>query len=464
MSSDYSQYELGHGFWETFVEYQEETKYENLTEPFELPTPVYREGYNFAGWYLDPEFMKPVTTMVRNGTAYAKWTEKNPVTNIIILNPVTELQKYATYQLEINVLPANAFNKGVHYMTSDDKILRVSDTGLITAENVGTARITVKSVVRDVTAVIEIAVTGFDDIDVGFSEGYDGMLYVGEEVTMTVKGVGSIDEGDLEYVALNEDIVNFDENGLIKALEAGEAAFDIIHKPSNETLLTVIIPVYPTPDEERIDDLLKLLKEANQPVVDCLNASLLYDGLSNQQYFKPAYGSVNLYLFDGLNLDDKNYLINPETMKGKHSRLMPSIEFITVHDTANINGGLTAHGNYWLNTSHTTSIHFTVGDYGVIQSLDTRYAAHHAGDGDDVKFAWEDTGVKANDDTNPDIDISADGYYAFNGQKTPIKAPTKNGQILDKSYFTELGPNWKIGANGNISARLGLRPRKLRAG
>ena len=105
-----------------------------------------------------------------------------------------------------------------------------------------------------------------------------------------------------------------------------------------------------------------------------------------------------------------------------------------------------------------------MGDYGVIQSLDTRYAAHHAGDGDDVTFAWEDTGVKANDDTNPDIDISADGYYAFNGQKTPIKAPTKNGQIIDKSYFTELGPNWKIGANGNISARLGLRPRKLRVG
>ncbi|MGB3997392.1 MAG: InlB B-repeat-containing protein [Bacilli bacterium] len=449
MSSDYSQYELGHGFWETFVEYREITSYENLTEPFTLPTTVYREGYNFRGWYLDPEFTKPVTKMVRDGTVYAKWEEKNPVTHILILNPVTELQKYATHQLEINILPADAFNKSVHFITSNDKVLRVSDTGLITAENIGTARITVKSAVRDVKAVIEITVTGFDDIDVEFSAGYDGLLYVGEEVTVTVKGVGSINDGDLEFVSKSADIATIDDNGLIKALKEGEAAFDIVYKPANETLLTVLIPVYPAPGEERIDKLLKLLKEASNPVVECLNASLLYDTSSNQQYFKPTYGSVNLYLFDDLNLEDKKYLINPQTMDSKHSGLMPSIEFITIHDTANISGGLTAHGNYWLNTSHNTSIHFTVGDYGVIQSLDTRYAAHHAGDGTSVMFAWEDTGVRANGKMNPDIDISPDGYYTFNDEKTPIKAPTKNGQILDKSYFTELGPNWKIGDNGN---------------
>ena len=71
----------------------------------------------------------------------------------------------------------------------------MSDTGLITAENIGTARITVKSAVRDVKAVIEITVTGFDDIDVEFSAGYDGLLYVGEEVTVTVKGVEALTTG-----------------------------------------------------------------------------------------------------------------------------------------------------------------------------------------------------------------------------------------------------------------------------
>ena len=37
----------------------------------------------------------------------------------------------------------------------------------------------------------------------------------------------------------------------------------------------------------------------------------------------------------------------------------------------------------------------------------------------------------------------------MNGVKTSIVAPKKDGQILDSSYFTILGPTWKIGENGN---------------
>ena len=121
-------------------------------------------------------------------------------------------------------------------------------------------------------------------------------------------------------------------------------------------------------------------------------------------------------------------------MDSKHSGLMPSIEFITIHDTANISGGLTAHGNYWLNTSHNTSIHFTVGDYGVIKALipatpRSRRRRHER----DVRVGRHRRQGKRQNE--PDIDISPDGYYTFNDEKTPIKAPTKNGQILDKSYF-----------------------------
>jgi uncharacterized repeat protein (TIGR02543 family) len=449
MSSDYSQYELGHGFWDTFVEYNEVTEFKNLTEPYQLPTAVYREGYNFAGWFLDPEFTKSVTKMVRNGTVYAKWTEKNPVTQIVILNPITTLTKYGTHQLQIDVLPANAFNKSIHFITSNDKVLRISETGLITAENVGTAKITVKSAVRDVKAEITITVTGFDDIEVGFSEDYDGALYVDEEVTMTVKGVGNIADSDLEFVSRNPEVATIDANGLIKALKGGEAEIDIKRKSSGTVLLTIIITVLETPGTDRIDALLELLKEANQDVVATLNASLLYDTSSNQQYFKATYGSVNLYLFDNLVIDDKTYMINPAVMTNKHSGLMSSVEFIVVHDTANISGGLANHGTYWLNTSHTTSIHFTVGDYGVIQDLDTRYIGHHAGDGSSNVITWDDTGVKATANLEPEIDISLDGFYTVNGVKTNIVAPKNSGKILDKSYFADLAPRWKIGPNGN---------------
>ncbi|MDD4389093.1 MAG: InlB B-repeat-containing protein, partial [Bacilli bacterium] len=450
MSSDYSEYNLGHGFWGTFVSYNEQTQFKDQKEPFTLTQNVYKEGYNFVGWYLNEDLSgNRVTGITRSGTVYAKWDEKNPVTGILILNPISTILKYDTYQLTISILPDTAFNKNVQYTTSNDKILKISDTGLMTAENAGTVTVTVKSVVRDVKATLEITVLGGDDVDVEFSEGYDGCLYLNDEATIKLKGVGNINPTALSFVANNPDILTINENGLIKGIKAGEATVDIVLTSTAEVLLTLVIPVYPAPDAKRIDQLLDLLKGANQPVVERLNASLLYDSSSKQQCFKSTYGSVNLYLFDGLNLDDKNYLINTQTMTNKHSGLMPAVEFITIHDTANISGGLTAHGNYWLNTAHTTSIHFTVGDFGIIQSLDTSYAGHHAGDGTSVQFNWEDTQVNAGGNLNPEIDVSADGYFTFNGVKTPILAPKKDGQILDKSYFTHLGPNWKIGENGN---------------
>ena len=453
MSSDYSDYDLGNGFWPTFVTYKENTNFTNQTEPVTLPTTAYKEGYNLAGWYNNPEFNGfPITSIVRGGTYYAKWTPKNPITHIIISNPLSTMQKYDTHQLQIVILPENAFNKNVHYISSDETVLKVTSEGLITAENVGTATITVKSVVSEVSVSITISIFDGDDIKVSFSNDYDGALYVNDEATINVLGIGAIANDDLSFSSSDPSIVSIDNDGNIKGLALGEAMIDIIQISTSNTLLRIVVPVLPTPTNDRVDQLLKLLKEGNQAVIDTINVSLLYDQIDNKtinQYFQARYGNVNNYLFDNLNLDSTSRLINTTTMTSKHSGIMPSVEFITVHDTANINGGLSSHGTYWLNTTHNNSIHFTVGDQGVIQSLDTRYAAHHAGDGTSVSFKWDNTNIKANGNTNPDIGISTDGYFTFNGTKTAILAPKNNGQILDKSYFTHLGPNWKIGDDDN---------------
>ena len=108
---------------------------------------------------------------------------------------------------------------------------------------------------------------------------------------MTVKGVGNIADSDLEFVSRNPEVATIDANGLIKALKGGEAEIDIKRKSSGTVLLTIIITVLETPGTDRIDALLELLKEANQDVVATLNASLLYDTSSNQQYFKATYGA-----------------------------------------------------------------------------------------------------------------------------------------------------------------------------
>src|SRR5690606_10201146 len=45
----------------------------------------------------------------------------------------------------------------------------------------------------------------------------------------------------------------------------------------------------------------------------------------------------------------------------------------------------------------------------------------------------------------PFIDISTDGFFTFNGQKSTVEAPRgRNNEILDRSYFTFQGPNWDI--------------------
>lgn len=452
MSSDYSDYELANGFWPTFVANNETIKYENQQEPFTLPTVVYREGFDFGGWYLTPDFSgNPITVMQQSGKIYAKWIDKNPVTSIEITNIVSTLEKLDTLQLTINVLPIDAFNKNVVYSTSDEKILGVSDTGLITAYNAGTATITVTSVVFDVSDTIEITVLPQDDVDVRFDEDYSGVLYTNDSTQLSITGIGKYATSEFEFESSNTAVLTVSTTGLIEAKGIGSATISIKDKATTTTILTFTIPVVVQPATTRLANLMQLLLDNHNPVVDTVNASLYYDDFSAyQQYYEAVYGSVNLFLFDNLNLNDKDYLINPATQTSKHSGLQTSTEFITVHDTANLSGGLLSHASYWLNPTVTTSIHFTVGDYGVVQSLDTAYVAHHAGDGTSTAFSWRNTGIAANNNYNPEFDLSTDGFFIINGVKSSIAAPTgTSGMILDSSYFGNLGPTWTIGTDGN---------------
>lgn len=454
MSSDYSDFDLANGFWDTFVKYREVTKFTDLTEEVDLIETAYKEGYNFAGWYTTPDFQGEPVTKIRGTrlvTLYAKWTIKNPVTEIQITNPIAVMEKHTTHQLAIKILPENAFNKLVVYETSDDKLLQVSETGLIKAINAGTATITVKSVATGVSATVTITVNPQDDITVAYTDGFDGTLQVNKEVKLTLAGVGKLKDSAFTFKSNDTNILTVDANGNVKGVATGVGTIDIALAANNQVILTVTITVIPEPTTDRIDKLLALLIAGNNPVVDTVNASLYYDNYSAfQQYYDSKYGTVNLFLFDELNLNDKDYLINPATQTNKHSGIKSSTEFIVIHDTANISGGLTNHGNYWKQDSHSTSIHFTVGDGGVIQSLDTKYAAHHAGDGTSTKFSWTDTGIPSNGNKNPKISINEAGNFTFNGIDSKVAAPRgNNGQILDESYFTNLGPTWTIGANGN---------------
>jgi len=148
------------------------------------------------------------------------------------------------------------------------------------------------------------------------------------------------------------------------------------------------------------------------------------------------------------------------------SEYMKSIEFITVHYTANFRGGANAlaHANYFVSDSHSTSIHYNTGNDGVYHCLDDNKRAAHAGDSFGPEFNWIDTGVMYDgcELDKVEVSVSNDFYYVINNKKTSIKLPDTydykdrncnhvyqiDGTILDKNtneskkpeyYFNDMG-------------------------
>ncbi len=70
-----------------------------------------------------------------------------PVENLVLLNKEDQitLKINETYELDVQILPENATNKGVTYSTSNKNVAKVSSKGVITAKGIGEAVITITS-------------------------------------------------------------------------------------------------------------------------------------------------------------------------------------------------------------------------------------------------------------------------------------------------------------------------------
>ena len=148
---------------------------------------------------------------------------KNPI------NPVS-LVKGTTFQIEATVLPENATDKKILYFSSDKNIAAVNEKGLISANSVGVATITLKAadgvsktISVTVTAarinVTEIAVPSTDE-NISIVKGRTHRL------NATVKPDNATDK-TLAYSSDHEDIASVDTNGLITAKKVGAAALTI---------------------------------------------------------------------------------------------------------------------------------------------------------------------------------------------------------------------------------------------
>lgn len=187
--------------------------------------------------------------------------------------------------------------------------------------------------------------------------------------------------------------------------------------------------------EEKINSFLEAIAT---PALDNLEFTSYYN--MNQSYnFLPFYRNVNAPVVEQ---------IRPLGGSRPGTKLT-SLEFITIHDTANNNigaGGQT-HANLMSNRYDAASWHYAIDEIGAWHSVPNDEVAWHAGDGGRL-FNLTDTDIKATT-RYPRITISVDGFYEFNGEKSGIKAPLVSGKAARTSDIAPAGLYTEIGLNGN---------------
>ena len=168
---------------------------------------------------------------------------KNPI------NPVS-LIKGTTYQVEAAVLPENADNKKISYTSSNKTVISVSANGLISAENIGTATITLKA--ENISKTINVTVTSaYINVEsIAVAPGDENVSIVKggtHKLSATVKPENATNK-TLTYSSDREDIASVDTNGLISAKKVGTASVTIhtadgITKTISVTVTEAEVPV-----------------------------------------------------------------------------------------------------------------------------------------------------------------------------------------------------------------------------
>ena len=192
-------------------------------------------------------------------------------------------------------------------------------------------------------------------------------------------------------------------------------------------------------------------------------------GSGNPAYLYDVMGSVSNFLFEDLTIDEQ--FLSVGNASGEYytrADYMASVEFVTVHYTANFTSGAKANANYMANKGSGVSIHYVTGNDGIFHCLDDQlYGAWHAGDsnsryysnsklydpsGDYQIFEWIPTGVKYDGSELLDIEWTAsdDFYYEINGKKTTVKLP-------ETYNYKERNTNHIYNADGTISSAPGFR-------
>ena len=446
-SVDFSVYENAHGFWNK-LSAAENSEYLNNKGEVTLPT-AYLENYKFAGWYTNAECTgEPVTKVTEAATLYAKYVEATPVESVSIDNKITEIKRFETHQLVWSINPSNANIQSVRFESSDTTVATITSDGLITAVANGTTIIKMTSLSPSGKYdEFTLEVYSPDHFDISYET--ESYTTVGGTIKLLANYIKRDNTAtELVWSSLNEDIATVDNTGVVTGVKVGQATIRVAAKDDATIKQDFIVTIL---DANLSSELQYILGAHNSNVFTRYELGI---GAGKPAYYMDIIGSVSNVLFnDPLTIND-TYL-EAGNAKGNNSGKRPSTEFITVHYTGNMGKGADAEANakYFIGTMD-ASIHFTTGNDGIYQCMDTDLIAWHAGDGASSVFEWTATGVMydANDPKWPTFGVSANAKFEINGKETSIVIPegttaqTKRDKVAGTGdrWINDMGLAWKV--------------------
>ena len=177
-----------------------------------------------------------------------------PVTGIELEETEAELNSVSkTIQLHAQVLPEDATIQGVSYTSSDERIVKVDASGLVTGQGAGTALITAETNDGAYQAVCKVSVICLiDSITLNQSR---IVLVKGETAELEASIFPElVTNSELEWYSTNTRVASVDENGAVTAEGAGTAYIRCAATDGTGVKATCLVKVKETADSPEPED------------------------------------------------------------------------------------------------------------------------------------------------------------------------------------------------------------------
>ncbi len=226
---------------------------DTIESDYTLPA-MYRENYEFKGWYWNADFTGDPVTVVpvkSNGTLYAKFEATDKALLAIALNKkdTVELQMPNTDQLTVTFTPETAANKKVVWSSSNEEVLVVDQNGLVTPKAPGLATVKVVSDESKLEASVVYNISAAPGAVTGVTL---DQTKVTLEMGKTIQLIATIAPEDATNKKVtwtsSSKAASVDENGLVKADTVGTATITVTTEDGGYTATCVVTVPEPLDD------------------------------------------------------------------------------------------------------------------------------------------------------------------------------------------------------------------------